>query len=354
MMYCITILSNAQDNSKCSDILKEGIRDTYNFSNSEDFDSQFDSWINSQQFNNHVRNSANGFSLSLPIPDFPFTLGTTSSSDYINQFKNHYQTGLNIENKRIIRENLMHEVANSTIIDAWSLCMQGNNNSAGLKTFVDDDPNSLLINFGIRWVPSLNVNNAEILSIETEGGIISNACIDKDTFIGTEWIYCMFRKSALSQDIAINIQLKDNLGSKVILLRNTQEVQEVDDRSVLQKCFAGDLNACNQILNSSNIIDKTREIYTQNLEKCKSISSPIDNYTCTSEASAIYDRGLQDIGVFAQLINRVMDTYVRCQNSDNPNPSCKQDFAVMNDGIYRFVNNVPTEHNFIYSINFNF
>jgi hypothetical protein len=351
LFICVTTLSNAQDNSQCSDILKDGIRDTYNFSYSEDFDSQFDSWIDSQQFNNYVRNSKNGFNLTLPIPKFPISLGSSSSNDNINEFKRHYKSGLNIENKRIVRQNLMHAIANSEIIDAWSTCMEKKNNSPGLQSFIEDDRNSLLVNFGIRWMPAFNVTNAEILSIDTEGGEISNSCIDKDTFIGTEWIYCIFRKSALAQDIAINIKLKNNLGSKVILLRNTQEV---DNRTILEKCFAGDLNACNQVLNSPNMSTKMFEINHQKWESCKILSSPKERSECEANAASEKGQIFQQIELFNQLITQVINTYINCGNSENPDPSCKRKFAEINDGIYRYVNNVPTDYKFIYSFDFKY
>jgi hypothetical protein len=323
---------NAQDN--CRDILHEGIFESLDFSQDKSFENQFDSWIASDNFNSYATNSGNDFSLSIPIPDFPIGLNSGSSNESINEFKSSYANKLNTENKRNIREYLVKKTASNEIIAAWSNCIISTKGSSnGLVSDIKNDFESQYVIVSLKWIASAGVEHAIVNSpITIIGASQASNCISEETIIGSEWVSCIFIKENLTSDIIIQIPFGGGLGTQTIKIDGKQ----ANDLTTLEKCFDGDLNACQTEINQrEHALETSNNELLKKLEECKKLPES-DQFRCTNAAHSIVDRKTQDFWFFKDLVKLILDA--QCNSTSN---ECLEFKAQMNDQIYRFNNGTP-------------
>ena len=336
---------------KCQDVLNQGVFETFEFDNAQTFDNQFDSWINSEKFSSFLSSSGDDFGLEIPIPDLPINLGFGSTSERVNEFRDIYNNKVSIDNKKIIRQYLTQKVASKTIIDSWSKCISETKGSAkGLIYEVKNDFNSQYLTIAVRWVPSMTINDATISGkITIVGGSIAGTCLDENTLIGTEWISCIIKKDLLTDNIIIQIPLKDNLGTKTITISGKKEDKKTD----LEKCFNGDLNSCKIVAASqAKIVKKAQERYDVEISKCVGLT-PREESHCRNKASAKVGQAFSDSALLHHLIAKINQTYTSCHSDINDNSGwCKSQITNLKLEIFRFVNNVPPSSGQIYTFDY--
>ena len=218
-MLIFGFVSYSQD--QCRDILKDGLRDQYEFEDSTDFDSSFDSWVSGDGFRKFVRDNESDVGFSIPFPKIgSFSLTNKSSTNRIREFQSSYTNQLSSSQKDFTRTRIMRKVANEPTIDAWEECMRLkiNNEAGGLIISQESyDETSNYVEINIKWVPRMRENEAELAEdIQVIKGSLLSPNVKKGFTIGTEWISLIFERNQADEEMLVQFILNEQLGSKTI------------------------------------------------------------------------------------------------------------------------------------------
>ncbi len=248
-MLIFGFVSYSQD--QCRDILKDGLRDQYEFEDSTDFDSSFDSWVSGDGFRKFVRDNESDVGFSIPFPKIgSFSLTNKSSTNRIREFQSSYTNQLSSSQKDFTRTRIMRKVANEPTIDAWEECMRLkiNNEAGGLIISQESyDETSNYVEINIKWVPRMRENEAELAEdIQVIKGSLLSPNVKKGFTIGTEWISLIFERNQADEEMLVQFILNEQLGSKTIrikpIVKDLNPPEEIDKDLSLKDLFLANVS----------------------------------------------------------------------------------------------------------------
>jgi len=256
---CLILSINLISNEQCSDILNNGIRDTYDFS---DTSTMQENTYNLICKKSHISSrGSSSFSIDLPLPDLGmFGLGSKNSRNY-KKIKEFCENSSNNISKNDALK-FVKSISNKDIITAWQNCM----NSQGLycKT---ENINNEDFSLKITWDTDNNAYEPEI----RDGLYLTNGhCVNAD-------IIKKGNKIKLFESIVVNCKRDGEKNAIYASFNTSQGALEcrvakiqvpIKQKNYLASCIDGNYKGCLGMMEEAHIkykaCKKNVEILKQN------------------------------------------------------------------------------------------
>jgi len=245
IILSLFIGSSLFSSDQCSDILNDGVKDTYNLSRNNTMQKSAQNIVCKNI--NRSRSGSSGFSIKLPIPELNSLLGLGSNSSYNNQRVSEFCKKSSSSINKVDAFNFVKKIANKDIIKAWSDCM----GTGGLGCQVDSIDNE---NFTLELSWSTKVTGATNPEILDKLQLTTGNCNDSSLLsVG----------KTIKRDVSITVQCKrDGSQKRIIATLNTTQgalkcnIPEVEQPKTsddyLKDCVNGDYEGCQSMVDEAN------------------------------------------------------------------------------------------------------